>query len=56
MTTIAARVQLLAMVLLLAVSGPRIFDASLDVGYRVAHGVFATAATMVILWRITRRR
>ena len=54
--TIAARVQLLAMVLLLAVSGPRLFDASLETRFRVIHTIIVIAATMVILWRVTRRR
>ena len=56
MMTVAARVQLLAMALLLVVSGPRIFESSLDLRYRVVHAIIATAATMVILWRLTRRR
>jgi hypothetical protein len=54
--TTAALVQLLAMTLLIVISGPRLFDTALSRGYRIAHGVATAVAIAVIIWRVRHLR
>jgi hypothetical protein len=52
----ATLVQLVAMAILILVSGPRLLDSGLAPGYRIAHGALVSAAVAVIVWRVRQLR
>jgi len=52
----ATLVQLVAMAILILVSGPRMLESGLAPGYRIAHGALVSAAVVVIVWRVRQLR